>query len=355
MLKKLWENEEELEEELEEEEELSEEFDEKPKESHAHPYRIILIELIVLLVVILLIAGYWYSKNDPEKLAEEFVQGAVQQRWNDVYDILYFKNTKDELLTKKMFVSARELNANNAEIVRSEVRSAKPLVKDHSLYQVDYVKNEENYTEEVPLIRINGKWRIAGDKKYIRNDVKIKVPEGSVVYYDDVKLSPKYVKETKGGTDLYELPEIFDGMHYIKAEKKGVGSAERLVNLDSEETFEISLKYSEEFLKKARNQALNDIKEKYKKAEIGRTKFVSLKLSDNRVTVKPSGSDRKLIEVTVESEYEYRYKPNKYYWRVQKDEGSVKNVLTYFYNGEKLKLEKTELEQKFLRKDKRTE
>lgn len=351
MLKKLWESEDGLEESLD----FFEEFDEKPEETHTHPYRIIMIELMVLLSIILLIVGYQYSKNNPEKLAKEFVQGVVQQRWNDVYNILYFEHTKEELLTKKMFVSARELNANNAEIVRSEVKSAKPLRKDHSLYQVDYVKNEKNYTEKVPLVKVKGKWWIDGDKKYIRENVKLRVPKGSVVSYDDVELSAKYIEEVEGENDIYELPEIFDGMHYIKVEKKGLGSAERLVNLDSEESFEVSLRYSEEFLEKVGNQALNDIKLKYKKAEIGRTKFVSLNLSDNRVTVEVTGTDRELIEVTVESQYEYRYKPNKYYRRVRKDEGNVKNIFTYSYDGGKLKLEKTELEQEFLRKDKRTE
>lgn len=75
MLKKLWESEDGLEESLD----FFEEFDEKPEETHTHPYRIIMIELMVLLSIILLIVGYQYSKNNPEKLAKEFVQGVVQQ------------------------------------------------------------------------------------------------------------------------------------------------------------------------------------------------------------------------------------------------------------------------------------
>lgn len=326
-------------------------LEEDARKPYAHLQKVILTELIVFVVISLSILVYHHWKHDPERLVEGYVRNIVQRDWNDAYGKLYFKNNSDELLTKKLFVSARELNANNAEIVRSEVRKVKPLTKDHTLYQVEYMKNDEIYTEEVPLVRLKGVWKVDGDAEFIKKNVGICVPKGAAVYYDGIKLGKKYTKESKGEKQVYQLPEIFNGMHYIRVEKQGMETAERLVNPDQEETFEIKLKYGQELLKKAGEQAVADMKTKYENTDIGRTKLIGLKLGSNRITAKTTGDHDELIEVTVESQYEYQYKPNKYYRRVRTEKGSVKNVGIYSYDGENLKLEKMELDDGFLRKD----
>lgn len=213
------------------------------------------------------------------------------------------------------------------------------------------MKNDEIYTEEVPLVRLKGVWKVDGDAEFVEKNVGIRVPKGATVYYDGLELGEMYEKEAENEMQIYVLPESFNGMHYIRVEKQNMETEERLVNLDPEETFEIPLKYGQELLKKAGEQALADIQTKYRGAEIGRTKFIDLTLTGNRITAKTTGDDEELIEVTVESQYEYQYKPNKYYRRVRTEKGSVKNVGIYVYDGENLQLKQMNLDDDFLRKD----
>lgn len=379
MLKKLWENQEfedefniedefiqyeeyEIEDESEEDEEEEEDewdgqedvfdaLEDGSRKPYAHLQKVILTELIIFAAISLSILLYQHWKHDPERLAEEYVQSVVQRDWNEAYGKLYFKNNDNELLTKKLFVSASELSENHAEIIRSEIRKVKPLSSDHTLYEVEYMKNDEIYTEEVPLVRLKGVWKVDGDAEFVEKNVGIRVPKGATVYYDGLELGETYAKEAENEMQVYVLPESFNGVHYIRVEKQNMETAERLVNLDPEETFDIPLKYGQELLKKAGEQALSDIQTKYREAEIGRTKFIDLTLTSNRITAKTTGDDEELIEVTVESQYEYQYKPNKYYRRVRTEKGSVKNVGIYAHDGENLQLKQMNLDDDFLRKD----
>ncbi len=346
-------SEEELEEIQEENENIFEDLEKEETlaRPYAHIWTMIIAETAALFLVFAVLAGIKAWKNYPERIASDYVRGMVQGEWNEIYDCMYFSDSEEQLLNKKMFVTAQGLQFDNGIIIRVKVKDAKDTTvknENRKVIAVDYTRNEEPFTKEVPLIKKDGMWKVDGDKEYVRKDVQIEVPSGALVSYDGVILDESYMKSREGIVDTYSLPKIFDGLHYITLSKENMEKSEELIRFNGEEPVRLTMKYSDEALTRIGIQAQNDISAAYKNADIGSKVFISLNLTGNKVTVKISESDPSLIEATVVSEYNYQYKQNKYYWGTRTSTGSCTNTCVYSYDGTQLQLAGQNLDTSFL-------
>lgn len=317
--------------------------------------KVLLAELILLALIVGSFAGVWYWRNNPERIAGEYVQGAEQGEWNDVYDKLYFGEEKNPFLSKKMFVSAQSLAFDQSSVVRTKVRSVKRKGKkgvNAQTMEVRYTRNGAQVTKAVPLIRRGGRWLVDGTEQYVKENVRLEVPKGTLVVCDEALLDNALLMETKGNRETYEIPKMFDGVHYLSLEKTDMDPLEKLIRFSEEETVKLYMKYNRQTLEKAVRQAGEDIRSGYLEAaqnsESGR-EFERLNLTKNRIGVRVTDDLSGLIEVKTESYYEYQFSEKQWFFASRKTErGQCSNICIYSYDSGELKLESRHLNTTFL-------
>lgn len=342
-----------------EEELLSEDEDifeklEGSRKSWKRGTKIIIFELVILafLATAIAVVGYW--RNNPERIAKEYVHGAEKGEWNEIYDNLYFSEPDNPFLSKKMFVTAKGLEFDDRSILHVKIIRAAEIEnggQSEKMIEVSYTKNDKNLTKAVPMLRKNGIWYVDGDKEFVKEHMKLKVTKGAAASLDGIMLDESVKKSSDEICDFYELPKVFDGLHYLVLEKEYMEKYEDLIRY-GEEPVEILMKYNGEMLEKAGKQAQEDIIKGYKKAaqssESGR-ELIKLKLTQNYITVKHSEENPKWLEVTVDSHYEYRFigGENDFYRR-KTEKGRCSNVCVYECEEGELKLKKQKLNELFL-------
>lgn len=196
--------------------------------------KILMAEVICFAFLIAAIFGVRYWKNDPERIAREYVRGMVRGDWNEIYDCLYFGTGDETFLGKKMFVTAQDLGFDKSQVIRTRVTDVteKKRSENKRKLQITYIKNEETFKTTVFMIKKDGVWYVDGEKEYIRNHVTMKVPKGRKVFFDKKRIDKSLKKATKKKKDIYELPRVFKGLHYITLEKKGMETYEDLIRLE---------------------------------------------------------------------------------------------------------------------------
>lgn len=341
----------ELEEELLGEEEDIFDTIEKSRKTWKLVTKVIFCEMLILAVLIGTIAGIRYWRNNPMRIAKEYVHGRVKGDWNDIYSFIYFGSEDNPLLSKKMFVTTQSLQFDPASILKVEtknVKEIKSIGEKWKTMQVTYEKNDETLTMDVPMIKVDGKWFVDGSPLYIRRGMKIEVPAGTKVCLDAMTLEQTYLKSSKNNRDSYVVPYVFGNLHYVALEKDGMQKSENLVEFQDKEPSRLYMQYSQETLEKAGQQALAELPAAYKSAaaQSSRRIMVSLNLTGNNVKVKQADG---LIEVTVQSRFDYQYKNKRYrFGRTRRERGACTNTFFYSYDSGVLTLQKQNLHTSFL-------
>lgn len=207
-------------------------------EEHQKPWKvrnkIFMAELVCMAVVFAVIFGVRFWKNDPTRIAREYVQGMVRGDWNEIYDYIYLGDGDETFVDKKMFVSSQELSFNRNAVLRVEIigTAEKMRTDDRRELQISYTKNGDNLKETVQMIRRDGIWYVDGEEKYVRENVKMKAPKGVDLYFDKEMVDQSLIVASEKNKDIYELPRVLSGAHYITFEKDGKEAYEDLIRLE---------------------------------------------------------------------------------------------------------------------------
>lgn len=341
----------ELEEEIfAEEEDIFDEI-EKSRKTWKPVKKLIVCEILILAVLVGTIAGIQYWRNNPMRIAKEYVHGKVKGDWNDIYSSIYFGSGDTPLLSKRMFVTTQSIQFDPSSILKVETKNVKEIKnigKKWKTMQVTYEKNDEMLTMDVPMIKVEGKWFVDGSMLYVKRGMKIEVPSGAKVVLDAMTLDQTYLKSSKNNRDSYVISHVVGDLHYVLLEKEGMEKSENLVEFQDKEPSRLYMQYGKETLEKAGQQALAELSDAYKNAaaKSNRRTLVSLNLTGNNVTVKQSDG---VIEVTVQSRFDYRYKNKRYrFSRTRKESGACASTFFYSYDSGTLTLQKQNLHTSFL-------
>lgn len=313
--------------------------------------KVIFCEALILSVLIVTMAGIHYWRNNPMRIAKEYVHGQVKGEWNEIYSLIHFGDEDNPLLSKKMFVTAQALVFDTANVLKVETKNVKEVKRIGEKWrtmQVTYDKNDEILTMEVPMVKVDGKWFVDGIPLYVKRGMKLEVPAGAKVSLDAMSLDNTYLKDSKNNRDSYVVPYVFGNLHYVALEKDGMQKSENLVEFQDREPSRLYMQFSQETLEKAGKQALAELTTAYKNAaaQSGRRTLVSLNLTENNVKVKQTDG---LIEVTVQSNFDYHYKNKRYRTgRTRRERGTCASTFFYSYNSGTLTLQKENLNTTFL-------
>lgn len=317
--------------------------------------KVLVAELTALALVLCIFAGTYYWRHNPVRIVEQYIYGVQQEEWGRVYDTLSFSDETNPFLTRKMFVSAQSLGSGKSGIVRVKINRIDnriPKGAAEGVLEVSYSRNNEQLVKSVPVVKRGGNWKVNGDREYVRTNVTMDVPKDSVVALNNIILDKSMKKAVKGELDIYEIPKVFDGTHYIKVEKGDMEKHEDFIRFSEEETLHVAMGYRREVLEKAGQQAITDMTKIYRDAAAANTngrELVRLKLSGNRITSQIYDRESGLIEVKVESLYEYRYREKRWFLsRERTKTGTCGSTLVYSYNGERFRLEQKQVNMAFL-------
>lgn len=317
--------------------------------------KILVGELVLIIIMLGLIKGIYYWRDSPARIAREYVQRTEQGEWNHVYDSIYFSDGKNPFLSKKMFVTAQTAAYDNSRIVRVKINSVKEKKRKNNkvrMIDVTYNRNEEKQVRTVPMVKKGTRWYVDGDQVYLRKNMKIEVPKDAAVTFDQIALDESLKKGTEGNRDFYEIPKVFDGLHYLVLEKEGMEKYENLVRYKEEEAVQAFMRYTPEVLEMAAGQAQADIARAYQEIannDSNVRKFVELELTENRIKVKHSEENPEWIVVSISSKYTYHFKEKKYFFQRRDTEmGRCTSTFVYSYDSGTLKLEEQNLNTLFL-------
>lgn len=317
--------------------------------------KILVGESVAIIILLIFIESIYYWRDSPARIAKEYVQQTEQGEWNQVYDSIWFNEEDNVFLSKKMFVTAQTVDYDSSSISRVKINSVKEKrQKNRNLRKIDvsYTRNEQKQVKTVPMIKKGTRWYVNGNKIFIKKNMKIEVPKDAKVSFDRIVLDESLKKGTEGNRDFYEIPEIFDGLHYLVLEKEGMEKYENLIRYKEEEAAQAFMKYTPEVLELAANQAQTDMVRAYQDmadSDSGSRRFSELILTENRIKVKHSDENQEWIEVNVSSRYTYHFKERKKTFQGRDTEmGRCNSVFVYSYDSGTLKLEKKSLNTLFL-------
>ena len=320
----------------------------KIREKNFHP--VLMFELAIMMVLFFIVAGTFLWMNSPEKIMKDYFKNLSSGKWNRIYDQLYLDEKEDQFLTKSLFISAEKLEEVSNKKNYWNLTAVRQLPGENKMkeqkFEVYYKKNGSEFRKEFTLVRKGLSWKIDG-QEFVQHHIKINVPKGTKIKFDEIELKEENKEAGTEEVDTYILPSIFEGVHYITAEKKGREPYEELISFKEKEIFNIDMDFQQEVIEEVTNMVVAEVKQAYEEKieeEKIKNRFQVLKLKNNKISVMQSGVNE--VKITVVSDYEYQYKEKKQ--RKVKITGHCKNTLTYVRKKDQFCLTELNLDDGFL-------
>ncbi len=210
---------------------------------------------LLLLIVLLLVGGYVFLDHyfSPEKMASKYLDAWIQNDNQKIYDLLDLGNDKTFVsyeIFKEVFEEEQEAlkDISNYTIKKIDYSDGGLTAKVLIGYTVKDRPREEEI--EIDLVKAKEKklylfddWQVViNTENFLAQDYAIKVPKGSSVTLDNIKLTDTYLDQNDSSeiNDIYTIPKIFtkeitievETPYGIKLTKKTVPSSEDVFELD---------------------------------------------------------------------------------------------------------------------------
>lgn len=210
------------------------------------------LKLCIMIFAFLLITGCGNNYNSsPESVAEEMVKRLIKKDYDDMEELL--KLEQGSFIDEKSFENY--LNENNINIPTNEDYE---IVKDNEVNgnSKTVIVKFKNSTLKINTVKENDKWYIELGEYNYDEDLIIKVPKGSIVKINDVKLDfEKYGKSeeenrhTRHGKDyyydvvfdVYTISQLFEGEYILNVEHENIKNINHKIHSDKSE-YDWSLK-----------------------------------------------------------------------------------------------------------------
>lgn len=187
-----------------------------------------IVKYIVIGVILLLIGGYLFIDSifSPKKVAEGYFESLVNYDVNKLYG--YLDLEESEFTTKKIFKELTKIDSENEKIdvvnySLEKVEKSKDGMSATATFKYLLEGEKESETYTINLVKSKDKklllfdnWKINTEDYEIIKNYEFRVPTGSELTIQGIKVDKKYRKESEDDIDKYVIPSLFSLNYDIK-------------------------------------------------------------------------------------------------------------------------------------------
>lgn len=222
----------------------------------------VIISFIFLLTVLIVVGFGLNYIGSPEFKSKEYFESVINNDADKIYS--YLEDYKSDFVSKEILKEKMSLfeNVEHYSIINVE------KTEKNAIVEYEYQTSNEIKTIYVLLTKENdnilNSWHINSGK--IKENIKIKVPTGSVITIDDKEITKYQNNDEDEYYDTYEIPYMISGEYQVKTTLNGI-TVEDEISVESNKTYYIShIDLEDELEDKFEDQAIDRLNDIYRNA-----------------------------------------------------------------------------------------